>query len=201
MKKECYIAAPFRYNNNYTKINPHDSKGKKKEIKWKNKNALFDVKSYYDKKLKKSYIIFCSPGIVKSFDMDKDSIYKIYCNEENICTNNQIIISDFDSKIKIISSALSMIRIWNFHKGDLLNVIKRNNIRKIWIWNVDYLFAACGSYGLKLINLKTGNITQSIKGFKESTNVKKIKHPIYGEYLLSSNGFNGYLFFGVNKNF
>ena len=62
--------------------------------------------------------------------MDKDSIYKIYCNEENGCNNNQIIISDFDSKIKIISSALSLIRIWNFHKGDLLNVIKRNNIRK-----------------------------------------------------------------------
>ena len=81
-----------------------------------------------------------------------------------------------------------MIRIWNFHSGDLLNKLKiynnKYNLPIICIWNSDYLIGACEFYGLKIFDFKNENIPKAMSGFGDCSCVKKIIHPIYGECLL-----------------
>ena len=138
-------------------------------------------------KKKKKIILFSGDGYLKSFDVNKNDIYKIYCNNDDII-NNQIIIYDKDKNIKLISSGGGLIRIWNFHSGDLLNKLKINNNKYnlpiICIWNNDYLIGACECYGLKIFDFKNENIPKAMSGFGDCSCVKKIIHPIYGECLL-----------------
>ena len=187
LNNQIYIVAPFAFKNNYEKIVFYDLKGTKmKEIKLNiKKHNVFDTNYYYYKKGRKNYIVFGGDGFLKSFDVNKNDIYKIYCNNDNII-NNQIII--YDKYKKIISSGGGLIRIWDFHSGKLLNKLKINdrnyNLPIVCIWNSDYLIGACEFYGLKIFDFKNENIPQTIPGFKECFCVKKIIHPIYGECLL-----------------
>ena len=206
LKNQLYIVTPFTLDDNFEKIVLYDLKGiKLKEIKIKNKNKnVFDINCYYEKKSQKNYIFFGGSGFLKSFDINKNDIYKIYCNNDAII-NNQVLIYDEDKIIKLISAGGGLVRIWNFHSGALLNSIKLNNniyhVPKICIWNNDYLIGACHQYGLKIFDFKNKNIPQTISEFGDSSDVKKIIHPIYGECLvnLTSHGTNVYLLLGINK--
>ncbi len=205
-KNQLYIVAPYNFDVNFEKVVLYDLKGiKAKEIKIKNKNInVFDINCYYEKKSQKNYFFFGGPGFLKSFDVNKNEIYKIYCNNDEII-NCQVLIYDENKIIKLISAGGGMVRIWNFHTGALLNSIKLNNnkynIPKICIWNNDYLIGACQQYGLKIFDFKNKNVPQTISGFGDSDDVKKIIHPIYGECLiyLTSRGTNVYLLLGINK--
>jgi WD40 repeat protein len=206
LKNQINIVAPFVFKRNCEKIAFYDLKGiKMKEITFKIKNHnVFDTNYYYDQKGKKNYIVFGGDGYLKSFDVNKNDIYKIYCNNDNII-NNQIIIYDKDKKIKLISSGGGLVRIWNFHSGDLLNQLKINHriydLPVICIWNSDYLIGACGFYGLKIFDLKNEKIPQAMSGFGTCFCAKKIIHPIYGESLLVLSRANNirYLCIAINK--
>ena len=206
LKNQINIVAPFVFKKNCEKIAFYDLKGiKTKEITFKIKNHnVFDTNYYYDQKGQKNYIVFGGDGFLKSFDVNKNDLYKIYCNNDNII-NNQIIIYDKDKKIKLISSGGGLIRIWNFHSGDLLNKLKINNRKYnlpiICIWNSDYLIGACEQYGLKIFDLKNDKIPQVMSGFGDCSCAKKIMHPIYGESLLVLSEANNirYLCIAINK--
>ena len=206
LKNQINIVAPFVFKKNCEKIAFYDLKGiKMKEITFniKNHNVL-NTNYYYDQKRQKNYIVFGGSGYLKSFDVNKNDLYKIYSNNDNIL-NNQIIIYDKDKKIKVISSGDGLIRIWNFHSGDLLNKLKVNsrkyNIPVICIWNNDYLIGACESCGLKIFDLKYEKIPQVMSGFGDCSCAKKIIHPIYGESLLVLSTANNirYLCIAINK--
>ena len=98
-----------------------------------------------------------------------------------------------------------MIRIWNFHSGDLLNKLKINNrkynLPVICIWNSDYLIGACELCGLKIFDFKNENNPQVIPGFGDCSSVKKIILPIYGESLLVLSEANNirYLCIAINE--
>ena len=206
LKNQINIVAPFVFKNKNEKIVFYDLKGiKMKEITIKIKNHnVFDTNYYYAQKERKNYIVFGGDGFLKSFDVNKNDIYKIYCNNDNII-NNQIIIYDKDKKIKLISSGGGLIRIWNFHSGELLNTLKINDrtyrLPVICIWNSDYLIGACDFSGLKIFDLKNDKIPQVISDFGTCFCAKKIMHPIYGESLLILSRANNirYLCIGINK--
>ena len=209
LKNQLLIVAPFVLEYKYEKIVFYDLKGvKMKEIKIKtNNHNVFDTNCYYDQKAGKNYIFFGGDGYLKSFDVNKNDIYKIYCNNDGII-NNQIAIYNDIKKIKLISAGGGMVRIWNFHTGDLLNKIasvyhKKYNLPIICIWNSDYLIGACEYYGLKIIDFKNGNIPKALSGFGDVNDVKKIIHPIYGEclLLLLKKGTTQFLCLGINKCF
>ena len=206
-KNQINIVAPFVFKKNYEKIIFYDLKGiKMKEITLNIKNHnVFDT-NYYEQKNQNNYIVFGGNGFLKSFDINKNDIYKIYCNNDNII-NNQIIIYDKDKKIKIISSGGGLVRVWNFHSGDLLNILKINdrkyNLPIICVWNNDYLIGACEFYGLKIFDFKNEKIPQVMSGFGSSFDVKKIIHPVYGECLLVLSKANNIpcLCIAINKKF
>ena len=205
IKNQINIVAPFVFKNKNEKIVFYDLKGiKMKEITIKINRSVFDTNYYYDQKEEKNYIVLGGDGFLKSFDVNKNDIYKIYCNN-NYLINNQIIIYDKDTKIKLISSGGGLIRIWNFHSGELLNTLsiydKTYHLPVICIWNSDYLIGVCEFSQLKIFDLKNEKIPKVMYEFGTCFYAKKIMHPIYGESLLVLSKANKitYLCIGINK--
>ena len=91
--------------------------------------------------------------------------------------------------IKLIESCYDgNIRIWDFHKGNLLNKINISNewLRGICLWNKNYLFVGCDDKTIKLIDLNKNIIIKDlIKANRDMLTVKKICHYKYGECLVS----------------
>ena len=162
-----------------------------KEINNSNDITNF-IDSYLDIQSSKNFIITGNKGYVKSYDYNKNKIYyKYYDNDDNE-DHYSVIIYNIKDKINLIeSSTKGIIRIWNFNSGELLNKIKINNEKNesfygICLWNYEYLFVGSNDKTIKLIKIKEGKI---IKNFNEHIGtvktIKKIKHPKYGECLIS----------------
>ena len=208
LKNQLYIAASSTFDDYFEKIVLYDLKGiKVKEIKLKIKNNIvFDLNYYYENKSQKNYIIVGGSRFLKSFDFNKNDIYKIYCSNDTII-NNQVLIYDKDKIIKLISAGGGLVRIWNFHSGVLLNNLKIDNdihdLPKICIWNNDYLIGSCSFRGLKVFDFKNQNLPRNISGFGYTQDVKKIIHPVYGECLiiLASQSNTWKILLAINKSF
>ena len=71
------------------------------------------------------------------------------------------------------------------------------------MWNNDYLIGACSQFGLKIFDFKKTDFPQTMSGFKECIDVKKIIHPVYGESLLILTHHEIYrnLCLGINNSF
>ena len=165
-----------------------------KEIN-KSKEQTYFIDTYYDNILSKTFIITGNVGYIKSYDFNKNDAYNKYNdydeNSSSFCHFN-VIITNNNNKIKLIESCFDgYIRIWNFHACLLLNKIKISNegLRGICLWNNDYLFIGCDDKTIKLVEIKNGLIVKNFTGHSnEVITVKKIKHPYYGEILISQNG-------------
>ena len=91
----------------------------------------------------------------------------------------------------IESSNEGIIRIWNFHNGELLNKFKVFNDRifSICLWNKEYLFVGCRNKTIRLININDGAIVRNLSGHREEVvTIQKIIHPKFGECLISFGG-------------
>ena len=146
------------------------------------------IKSYFDKKLNKNYILTSNENYLKSYDYLNNKIYHKYYDCEN-GTHNSFIIKDKEDIIKLIESCNDgNIRIWNFHSGLLINRYKIINkpLIDICLWNNSYLFVGCKDNSIKLIDLKTGLIVKTLTGHNQTVlTIQKIKHLKYGECLIS----------------
>ena len=189
-KEQNYILTSSSTSSDPIKI--FDFKGNQiNEIK--NSNYItFILDTYYDNYYKKNYIIIGNEGNAISYDFDENKIYnKYYEIVDNYC-HFSILIENIDELIKLIeSSKEGIIRIWNFHNGELLNKIKviNNAIFSICLWNNNYLFVGCEDKTMKLVNINNGEINKSLSGHKEEVvTIRKINHPNYGECLISFGG-------------
>ena len=169
-------------------IKIYDFNGKKiKEFNDNINDKIFLIDIYYDKKTSKNYFITGNWGYVKSYDFNKNTLYKKYCDNDK-STHYNIIINQKEEIVKLIESGGDgNIRIWNFHSGLLLNKINTNKIgiRSICLWNSKYLFV--GFYEiLKIIDLQKGIIIKEINcSYYTMNSIKKILLPKYGECLIS----------------
>ena len=169
-----------------------DFKGNKiKEIN-NSDYSTYIIDIYYDNNYNKNYIITGNDGYVISYDFNENKIYHKYFENEDKYCHFSLLTSNIDKIIKLIeSSAQGIIRIWNFHKGDLLNKIKviNDKIFGICLWNYNNLFVGCQDHTMKLININNGEIIKSFSGHKEEVvTIKKIIHQKYGECLISFGG-------------
>ena len=152
-----------------------------------NETTLF-VDNYYDDKTNKNYIISCSLGHSKSYDFRTGEVYRIYSEKNKSCSGSAVIKNN-ENIIKLIdSSADGYIRIYNFHSGEYLSKIKVIDkfLYGLCLWNNNFIFVGCGDKTIKLIDLDSEKVIESLNGHKNSVlTIKKLIHPLYGEYLLS----------------
>ena len=172
-----------------------DFKGNKEKEINNSKDTLLFIDSYYDKKLLNNYIITGNlEDCWKSFDYNKTEIYKEYkdynYSRYGCCS---LTLNNKEEIIKLIGACQDeIIRIWDFHSGNLLNKIEINKIlRGICIWNKNYLFVGCDDNTIKIIDLKSNSIIKNLEGHKDLViTIKKIIHPLYGECLISQGVLN-----------
>ena len=170
-----------------------DLRGKKiKEINNSCDKAYF-IDSFYDEKFSTNYIIVGSDGYVKSFDYNKNILYHTYTDYYIFNEHYNIIIYDKNNAVKMVDFCRNgIIRIWDFHSRMLLNrfIYDKTEILGGCLWNDDYLYVAFDDYKIKLLSLKDGKIVHNlISNNKKVIYIQKIKHPKYGECLISQ-GYN-----------
>ena len=174
--------------NNNESIKVFDLNGKQiKTFNNSNETTLL-VDNFYDDKENKNYIISCSLGHCKSYDFRSGEVYRKYSEKNKSCSGS-FVIKNNENIIKLIdSSADGYIRIYNFHSGEFLSKIKVIDkfLYGLCLWNNNFIFVGCGDKTIKLIDLDSEKVVDSLNGHKNSVlTIKKLIHPLYGEYLLS----------------
>ena len=158
-----------------------------KQIIDSNENTVF-IDSFYDKKRGQIFIITGHYKYIKSYDFERNSNYFKYKDDKDNGFHTSIIINDKGKNVKMIeSSDYRDIRIWNFHNGQLLKKIQINNkLFGICLWSNKYLFAGAEKGIINLIDLEIGKTIKILNNHKDSVlTIKKIKHPVYGECIIS----------------
>ena len=164
-------------------------KGNKiKEINNSNENTYF-INIYNDNNYSNNYIITGNEGYVKSYNYEKNKIYYKYYDNNNLEPHSSIVINEKKDIVELIESCFDgIIRIWNFHSGELLNklFVDSNCLYGICLWNNEYLFVGCRNRTIKLIDLNERLIKSEFKGHNNYVlTIKKVIHPKYGECLIS----------------
>ena len=96
------------------------------------------------------------------------------------------------------------IRIWDFHSKELLNKIKvsnnnYDNLSGICLWNINYLSVGCGNL-IKIVDLENEEVVNTLVGHNFNViTIKSIKHPKYGECIVSQDLYDGQIKLWVNK--
>ena len=184
----------FLMTSNYNFHNPEpiklfDLEGNKiKEINDSNDSTIF-IDNYYDIKMSKVFIVTGNKGNVKSYDYSENKLYHTY-NNDDTSNHNCIIIANNENIIKLIeSSSHGRIRIWDFHKGQIIRTIRVYRIGSIYglyLYNNEYFFAACSDKKIRLINISRCRIFKDFIGHSSDVfSIKKLNHPTYGECLIS----------------
>ena len=155
--------------------------------------CTFFIDSYYDKKLDTYYILTGNLGYVKSYNYNMNKAYHIYNDNDNKY-HNSIVINDKGRIVKLIDSSCNgEVKIWDFHFGKLLEKILVSNdwLKGISLFNNDYLFVSCKDKTIKLIDLKSAKIIQTVYGHSNYViSVKIIFHPNYGKCLISQGAYD-----------
>jgi len=200
-KNNIYIIMCFKdFDFYYENIKVYNLKGDLiKKINDSDDNTSF-IDTYYDKNLHINFIISGNYGYSAAFNYEKNILYHKYETEEEKqkqehgATNSVIIYEDNNEKInfiKLIECQKEYIRIWDFHKALLLNRIEfKCRINCLCLWDNKFLFAGCKDAKIRLIKLdEKKNNNQVMQEITEYTQeiicIKKIKHPKYGECIIT----------------
>ena len=187
------IASHCARRNDFIKV--YDFKGKNiKNINNSNEETIY-IDSYYDIKISQNFIIACNKEYIKSYDFKNNKIFNKYndIDTEADFFYIDVIVYNEGNFTKIIATKRydNYIRIWDFHKGNLLDKIiinknKNKTLSGICFWNYNYLFVGCSDKAIYLIDFKEKKIIQKLIGHQSTPFIiSKIKHPQYGECLLS----------------
>ena len=165
--------------------------------------SAYFIDIYYDNIINKFYILTGNNGFVTSYDYKENKLYYKYGSNDGKF-HDSIVINDKEKIIKLIDSSCSgEIKIFNFHSGNLLNIIKISEewIKGICLWNNDYLFVACQDKSIKLLDLEKKRIIKNLYGHKDYVlTLKIIRHPRYGECLLSQGAYSDPIKIWIIKN-
>ena len=174
-----------------------------KEIEGSNENTSF-IDTFYDKKTSTIFILTGNSNYVKSYNYDKNEVFRKYSDNYNNNHLSIIISNTEEGEVRLIESCYDgNIRIWDFYAGLLLNKIKigDNWLYGICLWNAKYLFVGCSDKTIKLIDLREAYIVKNFKGHNNSVlTIKKVNHPQYGECLLTQGYDDEPIKLWINKN-
>jgi len=182
------ITSNYNFKDFPESIKVFDFKGNKiKEIN-NSREGTFFIDIYYDHNTSRNFIITGNRKYIKSYNYEENKLYHIYNDNANF-NHYSIIFNISEQIIKMIeSSDDDMIRIWNFHSGEILNRIKMNNdgLFGICLLNNDYLFVGCGDSNIKIIDLTKGVVLNELKSHTNCViSVKIITFPKNDKYLIS----------------
>ena len=151
-------------------------------------NTYF-VDTYYDSKNKKYYILNGNYADVKSYDFKSGEVYKRYKGTPQSWHMSAIVYESNEQQILIESDGNGYIRMWDFHKANLIKSFFTNylvNLRGICLWNEKYLFAGASDHQIKLFDLINGKYVKFYKEHISSVcTLDKIKSSKFGECLVS----------------
>ena len=158
--------------------------------------STYFIDVYYNKMKKQYYIINANSVDVKSYEFDTGNLYHKYKGIPQTWHMSAVINETKQGQLLIESDGTGRIRIWDFNTANLLKNIASTylfKLRGICLWNDRYLFAAGDDYQVKLFDLEEGKFIKSFKGHSSTVcTIEKIKHPKYGECLVSQ-GLDGKL--------
>jgi len=199
-----YILTSNAYGNNLESIKVFDFNGNKiKEIN-DSKDSIYFIDVYKENQSSDIYILTGNNGYTKSYNYLNNSTYHKYWDNDNN-RHCSIIINNNNSIVKMIESSFDgYLRIWDFHLGILLKKIKicdNDWLFGICLWDDDNLFVGCGDKTIKLVELKSGLITNHLSGNKNKVlTIKAIEHPKYGKCLISQGYEKDQIKLLINKN-
>ena len=180
--------------NNIENIKVFDIKGNKiKEMNDSNDKTVY-IKSFYDYKNLKNYIITGNDGFIKSYDYQENKTYNKYNIKNARNSYYYIIIKYFKNILKLICSCFDgYIRIWEFNTGEIINIIYACKKGVIGMALLDDKYIFCGNNDkiLEVIDIENGKILNKFNGLNEIfCTIKKIKHPKYGDCLITQGFYN-----------
>ena len=163
-------------------------------------NSTFDntifIENYYDKNKNTNYIICInkyelknSRNYAKSYNIENNELYHEYYNNKNYSIND-ITIFESGNITKLMGSYNDKtIRIWDFHSGtELSTIYLYHDITSICLWDDNNIFIGTYDGELLLYNLEN-KIIKKIQNKNHHNNpistIKKFRHPIFGEFLLT----------------
>ena len=179
------------------------------------KSKTFFLDIFDDIKNSKKYIISVNKEFIKSFDYEKNCLYKKYSdkpkeekkmkiNFDGYFYSSVINILENENIVQlIVSGDDNFIRVWDFHQGDIIKKIETNKncIYSLCLWNKSYLFCASEDATIKLFDLNAGIIINELKAHKKMVcTIKKIIHPLFGECLISQGFRKDQILIWRNKN-
>ena len=187
--KDWDISEPIKIYDLYGNVN--------KQIYY-SKSDIYFIDYIYDNDDSKRYIITGNLGYIKSYDYNLNKLYYKYDDNDVWGHKNIIIYYDEDVAKIIDSSGDGNIRIWNFHKGELINKIKvsDNEILCMSLWDNQYILVSCKDDLMKVISLMNGKIIETLNDdIKENKlnvmSIQNIIHPQYGKCLVTQGYNNG----------
>ena len=138
----------------------------------------------------KNYIIDANADSVKIYGIDKtNNLYGEYTGKQRTWHMSAFVekINDVDTLFE--SDGNGYVRLWNLENNSLIKNIQcaSCSIRGLCLWNQQYIIAASSDKSFKVIDFVKEKCVSSISGqhYNSLCTVKKIKHPKYGESLLS----------------
>ena len=195
-KKINILSSNYNSNGIPEPIKLFDLSGKKiMEIKDKynkNDNTYFIDTFYSKKKVPHTYIIAANCGYVKSYNFKNGKIYRIYKDKKSDDNENGhrfITIETINNKVQLIESISGNINIWDFHKGEKINVIScfKEPINDIILLNDNQLLVGALK-SIKVVDLKKriviNNLIKDNKYQEEVCVMEKFEHPLNSECLV-----------------
>ncbi len=184
--------------NSATKIYSIDNGEFVNYIKNTNTNSVFYLLSWLNKKDNRNYIIqFCYMKILINNLLDEDDVYAELSQEQKLSHYSGFIYEkkDEDKAYLYSSSKNGIINIWDLYNKVLVNNINIMGSILCHIIQWDDKYAIVADYNgksFKVINLETLKVEQNIgeSHTKEVKSIKKIKHPLLGDSLLTAGNDN-----------
>ena len=151
--------------------------------------STYFIDVYLNSYNKKYYIINANSSDVKSYLFETGELYKNYKGIPKTWHMSVVVNEVNRQSLLVESDGNGYIRVWDFDTANLLKQISAGyniNLRGICLWNDDFVFGAGNDYKLKLFDLKNKKFVKSFEGHTNTAcTIDKIKHPKYGEVLIS----------------
>ena len=167
-------------------------------VKNTNSCSVFYLLSWVNKKDKRNYIIqFCYMKILITNLLDDDDVYAELIQEQKLSYYSGFIYEQKqEDKVYLYSSSKNgFINIWDLDNKILVNNININGSILCHIIQWDEKYAIVANYNgksFKVINLETLSAENDIgdSHTKEVKSIKKIRHPLLGDSLLTAGNDN-----------
>ena len=157
-----------------------------------NNNSVYYLLSFFNKKNNKYYIIQFSYMKIFINNLLEDELYAELTQEQKLSHYSGFIYEIDEDKCYLYSSSKNgYINIWDLYNKKLINNININGSILCHMIQWDEKYAIVADYNgksFKIIDIQNYNMVKDINGehTKEVKTIKKVKHPLYGDSLLTA---------------